>query len=504
MSLSEPAIDVHEALGRIPALSLLSEDLRKLLEASFEAVEFSLGDEIVREGADADAFYLLVDGSARVVKRVAAGDEVALNVLHSGDSFGEMALLEDSTRVATVRASGRVEALRLDRAVFAALTRSHPEVRTMFEALANERALWNFLRVQSSFSKLPNEAIALLCSELERIEVPAGEMIIREADPAGPMYVIESGRARSFRADRRARTTRLLPHRRLLRRALALPRRAARGHGRGGHRLRAAPLHARALPAAPGRVPRVPRAGASSGSSSTTTAGSPASRSTSPRRSFPPRPRSSRRSRRPRRTSRTTPPSSRTRSPTRATDSPSAGAGSAASRTSTSSTRWIAAPPHWRWSAGTSAVRSASRASARRCTPRPTGRAWRGSRGAPTSSASRPGRCARRRASSTGSRSRRSCTGRATTGSCSTRSTTATCASPTRREGCARSRATSSWRSGAATRRSSRPRRGSSRCPSRGRASPGCGRSSVRTAARSRSPSSCPASRPASPSCCRS
>ena len=73
MSLSEPAIDVHEALERIPALSLLSEDLRKLLEASFEAVEFSLGDEIVREGEDADAFYLLVDGSARVVKRVVGG-----------------------------------------------------------------------------------------------------------------------------------------------------------------------------------------------------------------------------------------------------------------------------------------------------------------------------------------------------------------------------------------------------------------------------------------------
>jgi ATP-binding cassette subfamily B protein len=201
MSLSEPAIDVHEALERIPALSLLSNDVRRLLEASFEAVEFSLGDEIVREGEDADAFYLLVEGSARVVKRVSASDEVALNVLHGGDSFGEMALLEDSTRVATVRASGHVEALRLDRAVFSALTRSNPEVRTMFEALANERALWNFLRVQSSFSKLPNEAIALLCSELERVEVPAGETIINEGEPAGPMYVIESGRARSFRAD---------------------------------------------------------------------------------------------------------------------------------------------------------------------------------------------------------------------------------------------------------------------------------------------------------------
>jgi HlyB family type I secretion system ABC transporter len=199
MTSSEPAIDVHEALAQIHALSLLGDDVRKLLDASFDAVEYSLGDEIVREGDAADAFYLLVNGTARVVKRMETGDEVALNVLHGGDSFGEMALLEDTTRVATVRASGRVGALRLDRAVFAALTRSHPEVRTIFEALANERVLWNFLRVQSAFSKLPDDALALLCAELERIEVAAGETIVREGDAPGPMYVIESGRARSFR-----------------------------------------------------------------------------------------------------------------------------------------------------------------------------------------------------------------------------------------------------------------------------------------------------------------
>src|SRR5205823_13629205 len=135
-------------------------------------VSFPFGEVIVREGEPADAFYLLVSGTARVVKRGESGDEVALNVLHGGDSFGEMALLTDTTRVASVRASGQVEALRLDRAVFSALTRSHPEVHAMFEALAKQRSLWNFFRVHSSFSKLPNEALSLLTSQLERVEVP--------------------------------------------------------------------------------------------------------------------------------------------------------------------------------------------------------------------------------------------------------------------------------------------------------------------------------------------
>jgi ATP-binding cassette subfamily B protein len=125
---------------------------------------------------------------------------VALNVLHGGDTFGEMALIADTTRIATVRARSRVEALRLDRHVFSALTRLHPEVRTTFAAIGNQRALWNFLRVQSSFSRLPNEALALLCSKIERVEIQAGDVVMRQGDPPGPMYVIETGRARSRRA----------------------------------------------------------------------------------------------------------------------------------------------------------------------------------------------------------------------------------------------------------------------------------------------------------------
>jgi ATP-binding cassette subfamily B protein len=198
MSASETVIDVHEALERLPALSLLTEEVRGIVSASFEPVTFSFGDVIVREGDPADAFYLLASGTARVVKRSEGGSEVSLNVLRGGDSFGEMALLSDTTRMATVRASGRVDALRLDRAVFSALTSLHPEVRAMFEALARRRALWNFLRVHSSFSQLPDEALALLSSQLEPVHVAAGGVVIQEGDAPGPMYVIEDGRARAY------------------------------------------------------------------------------------------------------------------------------------------------------------------------------------------------------------------------------------------------------------------------------------------------------------------
>ena len=101
----------------------------------------------MREGDPADAFYLLTSGTARVVKRGTTGEEVPLGVLHARRQLRrDGAAAGRDARTATVRASSPVEALRLDGTVFAALTRTHPEVRSMFEAIANVRSLANFLR----------------------------------------------------------------------------------------------------------------------------------------------------------------------------------------------------------------------------------------------------------------------------------------------------------------------------------------------------------------------
>ena len=171
MSVPE-IVDARELVGELPAFALLPDEVRTLVAESFELVSFPFGAVIVREGDEADAFYVLAAGSARVVKQGDHGEEVPLNVLRRGDSFGEMALLAQTVRVATVRASGAVQALRLGKSVFTALTRSHPQVHEAFQALATSRSLWNFFRVHSSFAQLSNEALALLVSELERVDVP--------------------------------------------------------------------------------------------------------------------------------------------------------------------------------------------------------------------------------------------------------------------------------------------------------------------------------------------
>jgi signal-transduction protein with cAMP-binding, CBS, and nucleotidyltransferase domain len=185
--MSVPEVDAGELVVELPAFTLLPDEVRALVAESFEPVSYPFGAAIVREGDEADAFYVLAAGSARVVKQGEHGDEVPLNVLRRGDSFGEMALLADTVRLATVRASSPVQALRLGRSVFTALTRSHPQVREAFQALATTRSLWNFFRINSGFSQLSSETLAVLVSGIERFEVPAGELLVREGDPPGPI-----------------------------------------------------------------------------------------------------------------------------------------------------------------------------------------------------------------------------------------------------------------------------------------------------------------------------
>ncbi len=67
----------------------------------FEEIDVRAGDVIVREGEPADYFYVIKDGRATVTKSLETGDSVVAYLVR-GDSFGEDALLANTTRNATV------------------------------------------------------------------------------------------------------------------------------------------------------------------------------------------------------------------------------------------------------------------------------------------------------------------------------------------------------------------------------------------------------------------
>jgi HlyB family type I secretion system ABC transporter len=195
--LTEPGV-----LDDLPILRFLPDDTRALVVRQFVTASFPFGGVIVSEGEATDAMFVLVSGRARVIKRAENGDEIPLNILRAGDSFGEIELLDGARRPATVRASSDVIALRLERSAFQHLVDRAPDIRTYLELQTKHRQLQAFFRGFPAFARLPAEAVVgIILAELEPCEAEAGAVIVRPGDPPGPMYLIESGSVRIFRED---------------------------------------------------------------------------------------------------------------------------------------------------------------------------------------------------------------------------------------------------------------------------------------------------------------
>ena len=76
----------------LPAFAILPDEVRALVVDSFELVSFPFGAVIVREGDEADAFYVLAGGTARVVKEGDHGEEIPLNVSPGRTGLGQTIL----------------------------------------------------------------------------------------------------------------------------------------------------------------------------------------------------------------------------------------------------------------------------------------------------------------------------------------------------------------------------------------------------------------------------
>jgi ATP-binding cassette subfamily B protein len=115
--------------------TLLSTLSKKLLIERFAA-----GDVIITEGEVGDKLFLIARGQVEVLATNPAGKQRSLAVLRPGDHFGEMALLYDIPRTATIRAREPVQLYSLNKEDFNELLLSEPALREQIERIMNQRA----------------------------------------------------------------------------------------------------------------------------------------------------------------------------------------------------------------------------------------------------------------------------------------------------------------------------------------------------------------------------
>ncbi len=121
-----------EALRRAPLFEGLSrKELVQLARVS-EDLEVAAGKVLCQEGDVGEEFFVVIDGEVEVTRE---GKHVA--VRSGGDFFGEIALLEETPRMATVTASSPLRFFVVTRGAFRRLVKEHPSVeRKVLQALA--------------------------------------------------------------------------------------------------------------------------------------------------------------------------------------------------------------------------------------------------------------------------------------------------------------------------------------------------------------------------------
>ncbi len=126
-------------LQGVPLFAQLDGDLLAALAQRLAVERYPAGDVIVNEGEPGDKLYVIHKGQAEVLAYDPAGNQRHLAVLREGDYFGEVALLYDVPRTATIRALTPVQLFSLSKEDFNILLSAVPGLRDQLERTISQR-----------------------------------------------------------------------------------------------------------------------------------------------------------------------------------------------------------------------------------------------------------------------------------------------------------------------------------------------------------------------------
>ena len=116
--MAQPAIVSTALLHNVPLFAGLDEDQLSLLVKTVVRKSYARGVTVIAAGDPTDSLYIVISGRLKVLMGDAQGREVILSILGASEFFGEMGLLDDSPRSATVVTLEPSELLSISKADF--------------------------------------------------------------------------------------------------------------------------------------------------------------------------------------------------------------------------------------------------------------------------------------------------------------------------------------------------------------------------------------------------
>uniref|UniRef100_A0A671SA53 cGMP-dependent protein kinase n=1 Tax=Sinocyclocheilus anshuiensis TaxID=1608454 RepID=A0A671SA53_9TELE len=176
--------------------AILDNDFMKNLELSqiqeivdcMYPVEYDKDSCIIKEGDVGSLVYVMEDGKVEVTK-----EGMKLCTMGPGKVFGELAILYNCTRTATVQTLTNVKLWAIDRQCFQTIM--------MRTGLIKHAEYMDFLKSVPTFQGLPEEILSKLADVLEETHYSDGEYIIRQGARGDTFFIISKGKVNVTRED---------------------------------------------------------------------------------------------------------------------------------------------------------------------------------------------------------------------------------------------------------------------------------------------------------------
>lgn len=130
--------DEVSVLRRIPLFAHIESKKLKLLAFTSERIVFDVGQTLFEQGDEGDAAYVIIDGQADVLVSTPKGP-VSVAQMERNAIVGEVAILCDVPRTATIKALTRLDTLRIGKEQFLALLTEYPELAIEIMKILGQR-----------------------------------------------------------------------------------------------------------------------------------------------------------------------------------------------------------------------------------------------------------------------------------------------------------------------------------------------------------------------------
>ncbi len=177
------------ALLSTPLFAQLPQATLERLIAKMPLFELAPNEIVFTEGDPGTSLFVISEGEVSVQT-----GETKLANLAAGSFFGEIALVTDLPRSATVRAIGRVELLGIDRDVLRDAMAERPEIVNVLLGFVRDRLVDRITRTSELFHPFTDDERRQLATKFEVVEVVSGTQMIVFGERADGLYIVLAGR----------------------------------------------------------------------------------------------------------------------------------------------------------------------------------------------------------------------------------------------------------------------------------------------------------------------